>query len=184
MAAEGTEMRIAVVYASRHGSTKEIAEALGEALRADGHKVELASVDDGIDLSAYDATVFGSAVYMGRWLKSAREFAEARGDELTAKPLWLFSSGPIGSQPEPKDDPFGLAELAEKLGAREHRVFAGKIDKSQLGFAERAVLKAVRAEEGDSRDWDEIRAWASSIAEALQQDGMAAEKPAQAVSSG
>ena len=175
---------IAVIYASKHGSTREIAEGLQRVLSDRGLRAELCSVEDGVDLSGFDAVVLGSAVYMGRWLKSAREFAEARGDELTAKPLWLFSSGPIGSQPEPKDDPFGLAELAEKLGAREHRVFAGKIDKSQLGFAERAVLKAVRAEEGDSRDWDEIRAWAWSIAEALQQDGMAAEKPAQAVSSG
>jgi len=180
----GNGKNVAVIYASKHGSTREIAEGIQRVLRDRGLEAGLNSVEDRVDLSGADAIVLGSAVYMGRWMKPAREFAGARGGELAGKPLWLFSSGPIGSQPEPKDDPFGIAELMAELGAKEHRVFAGKIDKSQLGFAERAVLKAVRAEEGDSRDWDEIRAWASSIADTLQHEGAGTGERSQAVSSG
>ena len=164
---EGSGKRVAVIYASRHGSTREIAEALRDGLRERGHNAELGSVDDGVDLTAFDAAVFGSAVYMGRWMKSAREYAEARRGELSGKPLWLFSSGPIGDPPEPMEDPYGIAELKESLGARDHHLFAGKIDKSELGFAEKAVLAAVGADEGDSRDWADVKHWAATIADEL-----------------
>jgi menaquinone-dependent protoporphyrinogen oxidase len=156
--------RVVVVYASKHGSTKEIAEALQSALAARGVKTQLASVDEPVDLSDCDAIVFGSAVYMGRWMKSARDFAAERAGDFAGKPVWLFSSGPIGDPPGPVEEPFGIADLKTKLRARDHHVFAGKVDKSQLGFAERAVLAAVRAQEGDSRDWNDIRRWAEAIA--------------------
>ena len=159
--------KVAIVYASRHGSTEEIAEAVRNAPTDRGLDTQLSSVDDGADLSASDAVVLGSAVYMGRWLKPAREFAEARGGELATKPLWLLSSGPIGDPPEAAQEPLGVAELKSALRARDHRVFAGKIDRSNLGLTEKAVLIAVKAEEGDSRDWDDIRAWASAIADEL-----------------
>jgi menaquinone-dependent protoporphyrinogen oxidase len=165
--AERRVKNVAVVYASKHGSTKEIAEAVQSALAGRGLEARLASVDDKISLSAYDAVVLGSAVYMGRWMKSASEFADSHAREIAEKPAWLFSSGPIGNPPLPMEEPFGLPELKARLRARDHRVFAGKIDKSQLGFAEKAVLMAVRAEEGDARDWDDIRSWAGAIADEL-----------------
>lgn len=158
---------VAIIYASRHGATKEIAEAIHSALTERGLSAALHSVDDQIDLADYGAVIFGSAVYMGRWVKDARAFAELHGEQLKAKALWLFSSGPIGEAPEPLEEPFGLSELAAELGARDHHIFAGKIDKSELGFAERAVLVAVRAEDGDFRDWDDVRKWASGIASEL-----------------
>jgi menaquinone-dependent protoporphyrinogen oxidase len=83
-------------------------------------------------------------------------------------PVWLFSSGPIGKDdPKPKGDPKQVAGLMEKTKARGHRIFAGEVDKSKLGFAERAVTRVVGAPEGDFRDWDAIRAWAGEIAESL-----------------
>jgi menaquinone-dependent protoporphyrinogen oxidase len=82
-------------------------------------------------------------------------------------PTWLFSSGPVGDPPKPEEDPVDVAEVSEKTSAREHRVFSGKIDKSKLSFAEKAIVVAVRAPEGDFRDWDEIGDWANSIADSL-----------------
>ena len=64
----------------------------------------------------------------------------------------------------------GASSSLEATHAREHRVFAGKLDRSRLGFFEKAVVIALRAPEGDFRDWDEIRDWASSIASSLQQE--------------
>jgi len=52
-------------------------------------------------------------------------------------------------------------------GAREHRIFAGKLVRKQLSFPERAIVSALRVPEGDFRDWTEIRQWAAGIADAM-----------------
>ena len=57
--------------------------------------------------------------------------------------------------------------MRDATSARDHRIFAGRIDSRQLGFGERAILRMVKAPEGDFRSWDEIRAWAGEIAAAL-----------------
>ena len=66
------------------------------------------------------------------------------------------------------EEPGDVADIAELVSPIEHRIFAGKIDKSDLGFGERAIMAAVRAPEGDFRDWDEIAAWANGIADVLE----------------
>jgi menaquinone-dependent protoporphyrinogen oxidase len=66
-------------------------------------------------------------------------------------------------------DPVDVAEIARLTRARDHRVFAGKLVRQQLSFPERAIVSALRVPQGDFRDWPEIRAWASSIADALSQ---------------
>ncbi len=63
-----------------------------------------------------------------------------------------------------------MAALVAATGAREHRVFAGRLDRHRLGFAERAVTLALRAPEGDFRDWAAIEAWAAEIAETLKKE--------------
>ena len=60
-----------------------------------------------------------------------------------------------------------MLPLATGVQARSHRVFGGKLDRSTLGFAERAICTALRAPEGDFRDFAEIRGWALGIAESL-----------------
>jgi menaquinone-dependent protoporphyrinogen oxidase len=119
------------------------------------------------DVAGYDAFVLGSAVYAGRWLDEARHLVEENASALRAKPVWLFSSGPVGEPPKPEEDPVDAEPLVTATGAREHHVFAGKIDRSGLGLGEKAIVIALRAPEGDFRDWDAIRAWAAGIARAL-----------------
>jgi menaquinone-dependent protoporphyrinogen oxidase len=117
----------------------------------------------------FDAVVLGSAVYMGRWLDPARTFVEHRAEALSNRPTWLFSSGPIGDPPRPEEsDAVDVGELMSKAHAKSHKLFAGKLDRSKLGFGERAVMLAFRAVEGDYRDWDEVEAWARGIAEELR----------------
>jgi menaquinone-dependent protoporphyrinogen oxidase len=121
------------------------------------------------DLSGYDAFVLGSGVYLGQWLKAARELVGAHAAELAARPTWLFSSGPVGDPLRPSEDStVDVEEIVERSGAREHRLFAGKLDKRRLGFRDRAVATALRAAEGDFRDWDEVDAWAARVAQALK----------------
>ena len=111
--------------------------------------------------------VLGSAVYAGHWLKPAKELVEREAGALAQRPVWLFSSGPVGDPPKPEEDPADVAAIVEATRAREHQIFVGKLEKENLNLPERAILKVVRAAEGDFRDFDQIRAWANGIADAL-----------------
>jgi menaquinone-dependent protoporphyrinogen oxidase len=158
-------MKVLVAAASRHGSTSEIAEAIGDELRGHGLDADVKRADEVHDLAGYDAVVLGSAVYVGKWLDPARDLVEKRADELCTLPVWLYSSGPVGEPLRPApEDAVDVAPLVSATRAREHRLFGGKLDKGRLGFGEKAVVLAFRAPEGDFRDWDEIRAWAGDIA--------------------
>jgi menaquinone-dependent protoporphyrinogen oxidase len=161
--------KILVAYASKHGSTEGIARSLADRFRELGHEAETRPVIDDLELEDADAVVLGSAIYAGSWMKEATEFAHRHADALGRVPVWLFSSGPLGM--EVKDDeeqPRQLAELNEMLRPKEHRTFFGALDKSKLGFGERMLVKAVKAPEGDFRDWDRIREWADAIAQQLR----------------
>ncbi len=166
-------MRVLVSAARRHGATAEIAERIGDTLRralAERYPtadVDLRPPDEVTDVAAYDAIVLGSAVYMGRWLESARDLVHNHAEEFAARPVWLFSSGPIGDPPKPDQDPVDVASAVAVSHAREHKVFAGRLDRQRLGFAEKAVIVALRVADGDFRDWARIEAWATGIAEAL-----------------
>jgi len=157
-------MRVLVVAASKHGATAEIATALGQALAHRGITAAVADAEDVADLEEYDAVVLGSAVYAGRWRKAARELAERHGAFLSSRPVWLFSSGPVGDPLKPEEDPVDVEQIVTIVGARGHRVFAGKIDKSRLGLAEKALVKSLKVPEGDYRNWDDVAAWAGEIA--------------------
>jgi menaquinone-dependent protoporphyrinogen oxidase len=167
-------MRVLVVAASRHGATEQIAAEIAKTLRYTlsaqfpGAFVDLRSAEQVATLTGYDAVVLGSAVYMGRWLPAAREFAERNAGALAAVPVWLFSSGPIGDPPAPGQDPADAAAVAAAVGAREHRTFTGQLDRHRLGLVERAVVRAVHAPDGDFRDWPAIRDWAAGIGSALR----------------
>jgi menaquinone-dependent protoporphyrinogen oxidase len=161
--------RVLVAFASKHGATAEIAGALAEGLSKRGCEAEARLAETPGPLDAYDGFVVGSAVYTGHWLKPARQFVEANVETLAARPVWLFSSGPLGP-PEalkPEGDPVDVADLVELTTAQEHRVFAGKLNRSKLGFGERAMVRAVHAPEGDFRDWEAIDGFAAEIADRL-----------------
>jgi menaquinone-dependent protoporphyrinogen oxidase len=161
-------MKVLVSVASRHGASFEIAEAISETLATSGFKTAVLPPDAVTSLEGYDAVILGSSIYVGHWMDSAVNLVERFSREITSVPVWLFSSGPIGHEPKPEDEPADLAELMAATGAREHRVFAGQVDRSKLGLGEKVILTAVRSPEGDFRPWDEIRAWAGEIAAALK----------------
>lgn len=161
-------MVVWVVVASKHGSTREIATAIAEELLAAGHHASVRDAEEVESFDGADAVVLGSAVYAGQWLKPARRLVDERADELAARPTWLFSSGPIGDPPMPQDaDPEGIAAVSDATKARAHEVFAGKLDHEVLTRPERVMVHALRAPEGDFRDWSVIRGWARGIASEL-----------------
>jgi menaquinone-dependent protoporphyrinogen oxidase len=162
-------MHVLITAATRHDATREIAEASAAGLVERGVDAEACPVTEVTDLAAYDAVVLGSAVYMGHWLKPARRFAEHNATALASRPVWLFSSGPLGPADRlvPEGEPADTDELMKLTGARSHRVFAGRLERDRLGIAEKAATRAVHAPEGDCRDWEAIDAFAGEIAAQL-----------------
>jgi menaquinone-dependent protoporphyrinogen oxidase len=162
-------MRVLVTAASRHGSTLEIAEAISAGLERRGLNSDFRSIEDVHGMEGYDAAVLGSGVYMGHWLDESHRLVNENADALGSRRVWLFSSGPLGP-PEhlrPEGDPVDVAEITKRVSPEAHRVFAGKLDKSQLGFRERAMVRAVHAPEGDFRDWSAVDTFAGEIAARL-----------------
>ena len=146
-----------------------IAETIADELTANGLRVELMPVEEVSTLAEYDAVVLGSAIYFGRWLSSAVEFVDAFLQELSERPVWLFSSGPVeeASGPASPGSNRGESPITGPLKPQDHQVFAGALDKSRLNLAERTMMRVVRADYGDFRDWEGVRAWARTIAAAM-----------------
>src|SRR5262245_10417803 len=129
-------MRVLVTAASKHGSTAEIAERIANQLRP-AFEVDHRAPADVTEVDGYDAVVLGSAVYAGHWLPAARDLVTSLASSLAQRPVFLFSSGPVGEPPKPVEDPVDVAAIVAATRARGHRVFAGRIDRKRLGFAER-----------------------------------------------
>ena len=181
-----------VVYASRHGATRGIAQRIGDVLRSEGLEAEVAPADHATGVGTADAVVVGSAVYMGSWLKEGIDFIKRNEVMLAELPLWLFSSGPLPGSSRSKGP--GVDSLTDALGPQDgpgsggrkksneisaathpvdHRVFLGafdpnnppKVTSERLVRMLPAVKNAIPA--GDFRDWDAIEAWAHEIATTL-----------------
>jgi menaquinone-dependent protoporphyrinogen oxidase len=159
--------KVLVVYASKHGSTKEIGEYLCQELQKTGITAVSFAVANAPSPTAYDIVVLGSAVYAGSWRKEAIKFADNHTSILKQKTVWLFSSGPIGDPPKPAaENSVHLDSILDGLNSREHIIFSGKIDRSRLSFGEKAIASALHVPEGDFRNWEAIADWAKKIAKA------------------
>jgi menaquinone-dependent protoporphyrinogen oxidase len=157
--------RVLVAFAGKHGATAEIAEAIADELRGAGLDVECRPAGDVKHVNGYDAVVLGSAVYMKRWQHEARRLLHKHRDELAARALWIFSSGPFGEHPDPAwAEPPKIVDEAQKLGVRDHAVFGGRLPTEPKGFIEKAMVRDTPPDVADLRDRDEIRRWAHAIA--------------------
>jgi menaquinone-dependent protoporphyrinogen oxidase len=161
-------MKVLVCAATKYGATGEIADAVADVLAEKGLEVTVIPPGQVGAIEQFDAVVLGSAVYMGQWMKPARELAGRSAAALAARPVWLFSSGPVGEPAKPAENPVDVSEILQSTKARDHRVFTGRLVRKHLSFPDRAMASAIRAAEGDFRNWAEIRAWAAGIASALQ----------------
>jgi menaquinone-dependent protoporphyrinogen oxidase len=160
-------MRILVVVASKHGSTGEIGDTIADVLRARGHVVDRAAPGEVTGLDGVDAVVLGSAIYMSQWLEPARNLVSRLGPELRRRPVWVFSSGPVGTEVLPTQESARIHPILDAIEPLDYQVFAGVVDRAALSLRERSIVRMVGAAEGDYRDWAAVRAWAGSIADTL-----------------
>ena len=161
-------MKVLVCAATKYGATGEIANVVADVLAEKGLEVTMIPPEQADAIEQFDAVVLGSAVYMGQWMKPARELVDRSAAALAARPVWLFSSGPVGEPAKPAENPVDVSKIIQSTKARDHRVFTGRLVRKHLSFPDRAMASAIRAAEGDFRNWADIRAWAAGIASALQ----------------
>ena len=128
-------MKVLVCAASKYGATSEIAQVVADLLAERGCQVTVLPPEKARAVEEYDAVVLGSAVYMGRWLKPARELTARSAAALAARPVWLFSSGPVGEPAMPADNPVDVTKILQATSARDHQIFAGKLAKSTSASA-------------------------------------------------
>jgi menaquinone-dependent protoporphyrinogen oxidase len=162
--------KILVAYATKAGSTGEVAEAIGQALCAGGAAVEVKPVKEVSDVSGYSGVVVGSAIRMGSWLPEAVEFVEANAGTLATMPVAYFQmSGFLRDDtPEKRQEAATfLAPMRALVEPVSEGMFAGKIEYSTLSFFDRTIARLVGSAEGDWRDWEAISAWATGLHPAL-----------------
>jgi menaquinone-dependent protoporphyrinogen oxidase len=159
-------MHVLVAFATKHGSTGEIAAAIGSALRDAGLEADVRSARDVPTIAPYDAVVLGSALYSAHWQRDANRFVKRHLAALQKRPVWLFSSGPLDHSAEFGDIPLTehVAPDLAPIGARGHRTFGGRLLEGTPGV-DASMLATHRV--GDFRNWDHIAAWAREIARAL-----------------
>lgn len=156
---------ILVTYASRYGTTREVAEGIASTLREQYVNVDVRPAVEVDDLGPYDAVVIGGGIYMGRWHRDARGFVREFAEELSDMPVAVFALGPLTDKPE---DHAASTKQLERALARlpvqpfAVRVFGGAIDPRKLHFPFNHMPAA------DVRDWDAIRAWAAQLAETFE----------------
>lgn len=157
--------RVLVAYASKLGSTGEIAETMAHVLRDSGHRALALPARDVTTIVDWDAVILGSAVYAAYWQRDARRFTERFREELKVRPLWLFSGGPLDRRLGKADQPITPhgAEITDGLGARAHRTFGGRLARDAA--VDPQVLQTHRL--GDYRDWQSIVEYAYRIAREL-----------------
>ncbi|WP_353828854.1 flavodoxin domain-containing protein [Agromyces sp. SYSU T0242] len=168
-------MRVLVAYSSKYGATRGIADRIADRLRDADHEVDIERCDDVEFPEGFDAFVIGSAAYLGKWRSEARKFVRRNHALLAGRPVWLFSSGPLGTARVDADgndvlaaaQPKEFDEFDELIHPRGNTVFFGALDPEHLRGRDRIVSwmpenDALPA--GDFRDWDAIDAWGRMVA--------------------
>ncbi len=167
---------VLVAYATRYGSTQEVAEAVAATLREGGLEVDLRPMQEVASLEGYRAVVLGAALYIGKWHQDAHRFLQRHQEALTRRPVAVFALGPIGTDEEEMQGARAQldAEFAKYPWLRPValEMFVGRYDPARLGLLHKLLtilpaspLHGLPA--SDNRDWDAIRAWAAGLGPAL-----------------
>ena len=167
-------MKVLVTAASRHGSTAEIATIIAGVLRDSDIVAEVLPPEAVASVLDYDAVILGSAVYAGQWLEPARAFVARHADDLATRPVFLFSSGPLGDPPRSPVVPADAIAVEMTTGAMDLQVFPGRLLVRHQSLPERLVVARTHAPIGDFRPWDDIVDWTTEIARYLSEDSAAA----------
>jgi menaquinone-dependent protoporphyrinogen oxidase len=163
---------ILVAYATRYGSTQQVAEAVAATLRECGIAVDIQPMREVRTLAGYSAVVLGAPLFMFRWHKDALRFLLRHRQALTERPVAVFALGPVHDPRDEKEWQDSCAQLDKELARfpwlapAALEMFGGKYDPATLRFP--INLFAGKEPASDMRDWTAIRAWATNLAAKLE----------------
>ena len=162
---------VLVGYATRSGSTQEVAEAVAVTLRDSGAEVDLRPMRDVRTLNGYRMMVLGAPLYMFRWHKEALAFLSRHKEATKKLPVAVFALGPFHD--EEKEWQSVRAQFDKELAKLPwftpvaHEVFGGKFDPTKLRFPMNLIPALRKMPASDIRNWDAIRTWARDLAAKL-----------------
>jgi len=160
-------MKVLVAYATKAGSTAEVAAEIGRVVESkSGYKVDVHPVGKLKEVDGYDAVIIGSAIRAGKWLPEATKFVEKHRDALGQVPVAYFTvclTLSEDTEENRREVAAYLDPVREIVQPVDVGLFAGVMDSSKLPFILRLMMKAMKAPEGDFRDWEAIRAWAGQV---------------------
>ena len=143
-----------IAFATEQGLTREIAEALAEALREEGLQADVAAAHAACDLAPYDVVILGAPLYRGRWHRDALDFLKCHCESLANRDVAIFALNAPTFACEG-----GWLDCREQLaGALSQSPWLDPISVALFDGVDR------RMHNGDQRDWDEARSWAVNIA--------------------
>jgi menaquinone-dependent protoporphyrinogen oxidase len=163
---------VLVAYATRYGSTQEVAEAVAATLCECGLAVDIQPIRDVRTLDQYHAVVLGAPLYMFHWHKDALHFLARHREALLPRPVAIFALGPFHA--EEKEFQEVREHLDQELAKfpwlrpEAIAIFGGKFDPQKLTFPHNLVPALKKMPASDARDWAAIRAWASNLAAQFQ----------------
>jgi menaquinone-dependent protoporphyrinogen oxidase len=158
--------RILVAYASKKGSTAEIAQAIGKELQAAGHTADVTEIKSVSSLEGYNSVVIGAPFYMGKIMADMGKFIARYAEALKKLPVAAFAVGlaPLGKDPADRDTAMKkLKKTLEPLIPVAMTIFAGRLDLSKLSWFQKWISEKVKSPVGDFRDWTAIAAWAREL---------------------
>jgi menaquinone-dependent protoporphyrinogen oxidase len=166
-AIEAIPKKVLIAYASRAGSTAEVAEVIGQVLQGGGIPADVLPAGQVADVSIYRSVILGSAIRMGRWLPEATRLVERSQAALAGMPTAFFSVCLTMQKDTPENRRTVenyMSPVLQKVRPSSIGLFGGKMDYSRLGFLDRLIVsKMKKVPEGDYRDWSAIRRWAVKV---------------------
>lgn len=166
------ERMVLVTYATRYGSTAEVAQAVAETLNNGGIPSICSPISTVRQVVRYSAVVVGAPLFVGRLHGDARRFLSAHRAHLTKIPVALFVLGPV--QTDEKDWIGAQQQLDKELAKYPwlslvgRKIVGGKFDPATLKFPLNLIPALKKMPASDVRDFPAIRRWAGDLAASLQ----------------
>lgn len=158
--------RVLIAYATKTGSTAEIATRIGKIIAEKGFSVDVKPVKEAKDISSYSTVLVGSGIRIGQMMGDALNFIKDNKTALKKKHFSVFFACMTLQEytPEKLEEVSVYLNPVRELVQPEYEgMFAGVIDPAKMTLVERMMMKVMKVPQGDFRNWPAIENWANEV---------------------